>query len=87
MCSPRMLVGPPLAALPVKLHRFGKQLIAVLRERIGVDDGDLHGPEPSSAGFVAQINCLVRRADEDALTRLDHLCATVSSGGIVPPAG
>ena len=72
------LIGPPPLALAVKLHRFGKKLIAVPRERIGVDDADLDGPEPAPAGFIAQIRRLVRCADEDALARLDDLFSAVA---------
>ena len=48
------LIGPPPLAPAEEFHRFRKKLIAVPRERIGVDDANFDRPEPTTAGFIAR---------------------------------
>jgi hypothetical protein len=74
----RRLVRPPLFAVVARLHGFRKELIAVARERLDIDNSRLDRPEAPSSGLIAQIGIPVRGADENALPRLDDFLAAVT---------
>src|SRR5262249_28834389 len=65
------LVRPPWLASLVFDDGFGKQQITVLFQRIDIDAACRHRPEPAAAGLVAQVNIIVRGADEHTLPWLD----------------
>ena len=63
--SLELAIRPPWDALLVKRDRLGKELIAILRQRLDVDAGCLYRPEPPAAGFIAQVGVAIRGADEN----------------------
>jgi hypothetical protein len=49
------------------VQRLREQLIAITLQSIDIDCPDLDGPEPPTARLIAQVNVLVRGANENAL--------------------
>ena len=57
-------VRPPLFAVVVRLHGFRKELIAVARQRLDIDNSRLDRPEAPSSGLIAQIGISFRSLDD-----------------------
>jgi hypothetical protein len=66
-----IFLGPPSHASLVTFDGFGEQLIAIAFQRLNIDIARLNRPEPSTAGLIPQVDCAVRRANKNALPRLD----------------
>src|ERR1700730_7427920 len=78
MFALEIFIRPPRRFAAIHQHRFGKYLIAVTNERVGIDLSYLNWPKATPTGFIAQIAVFVRGTDEDALPRFDHLFPSIA---------
>src|SRR5262249_12050712 len=65
-------IGPPMHAAAIEVDGLGKYLIVILAQCVEVNIAALDRPKTPVAGFVLQIERLVRGADEHALPWLMH---------------
>jgi hypothetical protein len=70
-------IGPPFSASAILMDRLGEELVAIMRQRVGIDRAYLNGPKAAPACFVTKMRVFVRCPDENALAGLDHLLAPV----------
>src|SRR5262249_20743833 len=70
-------VQPPFFADAIGGDRFGPKLFAIGADGVEINPLDFYSPEPTIACCVVKVSVFIGRADEDALTGIGYVVASV----------